>query len=356
MIDRVCLWSGTSGKIVSQGIVFEIDKKPNLGFTYDSVFYEPATNMSFFTTTWKDSEGNDSVVKLALSEEDIAQIHKYCDEFIEKEDYEVSVYNSDNIFIGVYLKSQAVANKLKYSITSKPATPIAKYIEEKDDFYPVFVVFKEEGFPIFNPTTLTDDMVLFLTKEEWDQLPERKNYKYSLDFTTNKWVDKRELDKVKTDAIMSVRLYFDHAKIQTHGDFKAGYRTPTEMAQWTIQEQEAHAYKKDNKALTPFLDGFLSVNSQLTKEELVNKILDDYTKASLKRQGKLHGEMYNYIYRIKQAETNDAVDSIMNEVYKRFKKYKLINKDQSYPGPEAGPEEETIVMVGGMINHGLGSI
>lgn len=352
MKDRVITWTGTSGRVCSDGILFDVDKKPNLGFEYDTLYYEPLAAFNFYTTSSKDAEGQDVVIKVELTEDNVEACIKYCDEFIEKEDYEVAAYNSDNVFVAVVMKSAAIANGVKYSITERPTTPIAKFDEATGKFAPIYAAFKDDGFPLFNITAPTDDMVLFLTLEEWKLLPERPSFRYALDFATDTWKDNRELDRVKSDALMTVRLYFEHEAIRTN----SGFRTSLEMSQWSIQEQEASAYLKDNTVSTPFLDGFLSKNPTITKLDLCERIISDYEAATLKAQGEQHGEMYSYIYRIKDATTNAAVDAITDEVFARTKKYKLINRDTNYPTEAAKNGEETIVMVGGIINHGIGSL
>lgn len=352
MKDRVIIWNGVSGRVCSDGILFDVDKKPVLPFSYDNIHYEPQAGFSYFTTTAVSGNGENVVLRMELTPEYAVSCDQYCDDFISKEDYEVAAYNSDNIFVAIVLKSQAEANGLKYSIVERPTTPIAKFIEETQKFAPIYAAFKEDGFPLFNIPAPTDDMVLFLTLEEWNKLPERPSFRYSLNFATDTWEDRRELDKVKSDALMTTRLYFDHEAIRAQN----GFRTTREVSQWTIQEQEATAYLKDNTASTPFLDGFLSKNPSIAKLELCERIINDYTESSLTAQGERHGEMYSYIYRIKDATTNAEVDTIVDEVYKRTKKYKLINRDQNYPSEGAKNGEETLVMAGGIINHGVGSL
>lgn len=352
MTDCVLYWNGSGGKVVSQGILFEISTKPELGFEYETMSYEPTMNAAYYTLAVKDENNLNSLLKVDLSEAELTKVQNFCNTFMATADYEVAAYNTDRVFVGVIMKSLAIEKNLKYSITERPPMPMAKYNETTGKWEPIFVAFKEDGFPMYNVTKLSDDMVMFFTETEWKDIPKQPSYRYSLDFKTLTWMDKRELERVKTDALMTVRVYYEHQDIRAN----AGFRTPKEMVQWVTQYNEAKAFTADPKASTPFLDGFLSKNPQSTKEALCAKILEDYTDDALFAAGAEHGEMYNYVYRIKSATTNAAVDAIVDEVNTKLQKYKVVNYNQAYPSAAAKEGEETIVVVGGTINHGIGGI
>lgn len=47
-----------------------------------------------------------------------------------------------------------------------------------------------------------------------------------------------------------------------------------EIMTWSVQKEEAKAWKLDNSAETPFIDGLLSTRTKYSKAELIEKILE----------------------------------------------------------------------------------
>lgn len=323
----ILVWNGVNGRVLANGeIIFDVDSKPVIGFDYDTITLD--TNLQVASYTKKIP----NVDTMMVSELDALQLDlckQYCDSFLNSQDYEVHAYNDEKIYVGPMLKSKAEEHQLGYSIAKNPIVNSSKWDDFTQDWAPVYAAFKEDGYPDMNPVILTDNYVLVMTKSEWDKLPERPSVVYSLDIPTMTWKDKRELSRVKHDAIMDIRVYYEHASLR-----EQSYIRPQEMSSWLIQRSEANAYLKDEKSITPFLDGFLSTNSQLNKKELCERILEDYTQEKQYNQGVQHGEMYSFIYRIKEAITNQQVDEIVQEVYQKIGKYRVLNIYQKYPSIE----------------------
>lgn len=352
-MDKVfCKWTGNSGYILtSEDLLFTIEEKPKFSFPYESMTVDSATGEAYITAHGLiDENGNIPIIVINLNEDQINEVRTYCLNFIDTEDYLVNTYDNEYIYRGQMLKSEALAIGLKYVIDKQPTNQFSKWSPEKNEWLPVYVVFKEDGYPVFAQEYPMDDDMVFMTKEEWDALPEQPSSVYSLDFTTNTWADKRVLEKVKFDAIMDVRIYFEHQASRTG----KGRTNPSEYPTWQIQYQEAKAFLENEEAKTPFLDGFLEENGFLDKKELCQRILEDYTDEAIKSQGRQHGKMYNYINRIKMAATNAEVDNIIKEVYETIGKYRILNLYRQYPpefNKKIGVGTEFAVVAGGLFSH-----
>ena len=61
-------------------------------------------------------------------------------------------------------------------------------------------------------------------------------------------------------------------------------------------------YKNDKNSPTPYIDGILSTYKKYNKDEYISKILENISDTKLFDLGKIHGEMQNYIYELKQIE------------------------------------------------------
>lgn len=350
-MDYILVWNGVNGRVLAMGeIIFDTDQKPILGFEYDTITLDTNLNQASYTFALPEVS---TVMISELDENQLNLCHQYCDTFLDMQDYEVHPYNSDKIYMGSMLKSKAIKLEFDYVVEQHPDIFTSKWDELDNKWYPIYAAFKEDGFPIMSPQVLSDEYVLFMTKKEWDNIPVRPGAVYSLDFVTLTWRDKRTLEKTKFDAIMDTRVYYEHSSIRTEG-----YRRSNEMSDWVTQHQEATLYLKDNKAVTPFLDGFLSVNSDLNKQELCNRIMEDYQNDATFAKGAKHGEMYSYIYRIKKATSNKEVDLIMKELYEKIGKYRVINAGQlvetvnmSKNLEEGIREDEILVFNNGKLLH-----
>lgn len=88
-----------------------------------------------------------------------------------------------------------------------------------------------------------------------------------------------------------------------------------ELASWPWQIDEAKAWQSDNETETPFLDGVLEAmnadeRTVTAKETLVQAVLK-YTDAEwLKAVGKIHGEMYVQITKLRAAGTLEDIDAL----------------------------------------------
>ena len=344
----ILTWNGSTGKILANGdIMFDLDFKPDLPFPYSRIQYDSSQSEAYLETA--PSNGL-AAIAIGLTPDQIEACNKYCDSFIETQDYMVYAYDSEYVFRGHILKSKAVASGMRYTIVEGPTKDFSKFSTADNRWYPVFAVFKEDGYPIFDQDQPTDDLVLMLTVVEWNKLPTQPSAVYSLNMVTMTWEDKRELDKVKFDAIQDVRSYFEHYNVRNIGRILA-----SEIPTYLVQLEEARAFLKDANASTPFLDGFLSENDGQDKKALCERIVADYEPTVLMEEGKKHGKMYKFIYRIKACTANHEVDEIIQEVYAMIGKYRILNIQRKYPADFAkqiAAGTSLAVFSGGGMYHG----
>lgn len=344
----ILIWNGVAGKVLADGdTLFDITERPRLSFNYQNLYVDTVQGQSYLVTGTTDKDVKSLNIELDPSQ--LEEVKTYCDNFKATQDYLVQTYDAEYIWRGGMLKSEADSLGLNYVLTEGPTNPFSKYSTKDACWYPVFAAFKEDGYPVFDQGRPMDNDIMFLTEKEWSALPKQPSSVYSLNFVTMTWEDVRDLDRVKFDAIMDVRTYFEHDAMR-----EEGYIRSNEVATYQIQYAEAEAYLKNKEALTPFIDGFLSVNEGQDKKALCERIMDDYSPVKLHAAGKLHGEMYNYIYRIKACKINAAVDKIVQEVYASRGKYRILNIYRRYPADfakQVATGTELAIFAGGSMYH-----
>lgn len=349
----IVVWNGFQGRVLADSdIIFDLDEKPEFSFQYEELNYNTHTDRAHYTMRGTpDVNGATPTLCIGLTDDQIKELRRYSDTFLDTQDYMVYAYDQERIFRGHVLKSQAIAAGLEYTIQPAPDVAFSKWNKSKSTWEPVMATFKEDGYPVFDQDRPMDSDVLFLTRAEWDALPKQPSSVYSLDFKTMTWVDKRDLEQVKFDAIMDVRVYYEHAATRSKDQ---GRINPSEYPTYILQRTEAEAWLKDNSVKTPFIDGFLSMNNGIDKKSLCERITGNYTYDALFQAGKQHGEMYNYIYRIKAATTNNEVDEIIQEIYLTMGKYRIVNVYRQYPAAfakQVSTGTELAVFTGGGLYH-----
>lgn len=342
-MEYILAWNGVNGRVLSQNYLFTIEAKPNLSFEFDSLYYETEAGNKFYHAHGQET------INVELTEDQIKECQEYCNKFIDIMDYPVQAYRDDLVYIGTMLKSAASEAGYKYVISeTKPPYAFCKY--ESGTWQPVYCAFEETGQPHYNPSGDSSKYVKLMTKNEYDKLPERKSSVLWLNFTTNTWEDKRDLDRTKFNGKLEVRGYFEHYQMRTSGRIPA-----FEMATWEIQHDEAEAWLKDNTYNTPFIDAMLAEIKAVSidKKTLCDKIIKHYDTDVYVSSGKLHGQMYNYIYRIENATSNSEIDDIVTEVYKLIGMGKIINMYSKFPPTTQAIEgDKSVILTESILYHG----
>lgn len=153
-----------------------------------------------------------------LSLEDVTKIIFWIHDYFSKNDVpDINLYcydpNDNNLYQGFLAYSEIIKNN--YRFTNIPCYyEVAKYDELEDVWVEVYAIIREDGSYVLNPAGYCDACVLFLSKEEWDNLPpipdERDPYiRYS--FVTKTWEDTRTIDELSEQYRLTVEQSFDSA-------------------------------------------------------------------------------------------------------------------------------------------------
>lgn len=291
--------------VLSDGIFFKTEQKPELSFTFDALFCESPTNVYFYMA------GENQIL---LSEEQIEEIQNYCYAYSITGDYSVFAYdpNDNNMYKGNILKSEAISKGYKWTITEVPENLTCSFDEANNKWITYYAAILDDGRLLENIAVLNcNHCVIFLTKTQFDLLPKKTKETDTWDFVNEKWVDKRDLSQVKYVAVLEMRNQFEAVRWKMNGEFVPVFEQDT----WRIQLDEALSWKKDNSVETVYIDTYLSNMklSNTSKEELVDKIIQKNTKYVI-AMAKTNAVQHDFKTRIEQATTGYEVDYIVSEI------------------------------------------
>lgn len=292
--------------ILSHDILFIDNIKPNFSFNYDELICESSTNLYFYILDDK---------QINLDEKQIEEVSTFCENYYLNGDYNVYTYDpsDDNLFKGILSKSEAERLGYKYVINIGPESSAAKYDENTNSWINYYAAFTDNGSLAINVSSANClKCVQFLTKEEYDNLPEREHPTDSWDFVTESWVDKRDLEKLKIDTIAETRNRYEQVRWYKLKKYIPQYEQDT----WRIQLDEALKYTSDKSSNTPYIDTFLEYRedeNKPTKEELVQDIISN-NEIYIKEIAKINAEQWTYMKNIESAETGYDVDSIRRKM------------------------------------------
>lgn len=294
-LDYTLTWSAGRGAVSSANTLFDTDEKPNVGFTFDALYYETTTGLSF-----KVVEG----VQLSLSTQEIVACRTFCESFADTADYPVQAYEPETgLYSGLMLKSLAQAQGLAWVLGAGPEDAVSRLVN--DEWQRVVAVFMDDGRYRLLPDSTCPRCILFLTQAEWDAWPKPVKSTEVWDFATEKWKDYRTLEQAQKTADEYIRSAYAIRRTAVMG--AAPY---PEMATWPWQVAEAEAFALDPAVPTPFLDGMLiALDDTKTKAELAASILKYNSPEYRSAAGKVHGEMYGWLTRLRAADTLESVDA-----------------------------------------------
>lgn len=315
--DYTLTWSNGMGNVScgEQGeyMFTAVNVPPALPFLFDALFYETPTRLAF-----KILNGE----RLALSEEEIAACRAFCDGYLDAADYPVQAYESESgLFRGTMLKSEAAQAGYSWIIGEAPDHPASKLAADGESgrWVRIAAVIRSDGSYALMPASVCPSCVLMMTAEEWAEFPKPARSTERWDFTAEAWQDSRTAEEAKKRADAWIRQNFITKRRELMGS--APYQ---ELATWPWQIAEAQAWQADNGAETPFLDAVLDAMNEDTadktgKAELVAAVLR-YTSAEwLGGVGRVHGEMYAQIRRLRAAETLAEIDALTDAIAARDK-------------------------------------
>lgn len=307
-------WANGVGTVVTQDYTFHSDEKFDLGFDYESLYYEPILGnaMKLVLRTSKDTDGNDIVepkmVKLTV--EEINTIEEFCIKYIDIANYIVFAYDPENgLYAGSILKSEAIEKGFKWTIIGAPNFEASKWVD--NNWVRLKATILETGHMNIDPVTICNLCIMGLTEEEYNAWPPRPNEHYVWDFREEKWVDRRELSTTIYNALLSVRTNFEAARWRTYGKYIPQY----EQSTWMDQCLEAQAFLDDPSTETPYLDTFLANREDdyiPTKEELAKDVLTNHKEWKVV-MAKINAKQWNYLKKIEHAATCADVDRFQKE-------------------------------------------
>lgn len=302
----ILAWQEGNATILSNNIFFNSTDKPELSFSYDTLICESPTNVYFRML------GENQFL---LSEEQVEECRQFCENYFRSGDYHVYAYDKadNNLYRGYILKSECEKKGYGYVTDSAPDNLTSSWNEMEQSWTSYYAVITDEGKLITNVSTLAcPSCVLFLTEEEYKAMPARIHETDSWDFTTETWVDKRDLGTLKKEVILELRNQFEALRWRANSAFVPAYEQDT----WRIQLAEAEDWKSSGgTAHTPYIDAFLAAREDAdipTKEELVTDIIAN-NEVYVTAMAVTNAKQWKYLKAIQQASDGYAVDALREE-------------------------------------------
>lgn len=284
------------------------DIKPSFIFNYDYLFFEPLINKYIRVL---------DNITYELNNEEKDDVNFYINHFYSSIDNEVYTYNDKFIYTGKMLKSEAESFVKSYTTIPVPeGMMVARFDNEKNIWLNIEYIITDEGYLITHPDSYCDRCVLFLTEEEFNDLPEQPYSWYVFDINNNEWIDGRNINDHRLSVKRSVRTKFETLRSNNYTEYVPTY----EQYCWNMQVEEAKNYKVDNTYNTPYIDTFLNTRISLhsetdipSKDILVEDILKN-NEIFTKNMAIINGYQWKYLKLIEKASTNNELDNIESEV------------------------------------------
>ena len=297
----ILVWQGGVCSVLCGNIFLHSSEKPNLPFAFNELVCESPTGVYFRTI------GNKQAM---LTDAEIIACRQYCEGFIENGEYMVFAYdpNDSNLFVGEIGKKECDAAGFKWVLDTAPEMPVSSYDETSGEWIPYVAALTDEGHLIENPQTNSRNFVQYFTQRELAIFPKPNRDSDTWDFVSEQWVDRRDIERVRKEAILDLRSNYDIMRWRKSGGFVTAY----EQGTWRDQLDEAKAYLSDSNAETPYIDAFLNArddNGIPSKQELCEDILANH-RNYLRAQAETSARIWHYKKLIQAASTCSEVDSI----------------------------------------------
>ena len=301
--DTILVWQDEEATIFSNNAFFKSPTKPKLSFDFDVLICESPTNV-FFRVLDKN--------QFLLTELQIEECKKYCDNFYNLGDYHVYAYNPNdlNIYKGYILKSECEKHGYKWIVDKRPESNAASYNEKTNEWTIYYASITENGWVSTNITQIGQSVVKLLTKEEYDKLPPKPHSTDSWDFVSESWIDKRDLALLKKEAILNLREHFEGVRWKAMNEYVPQY----EQDMWRVQLEEAKNWLTNKNASTPYIDTFLANrtdNKVPSKKELVEDIIKN-NNSYIQEIAKVNAKQWSYMKEIQNASDGYSIDDIQN--------------------------------------------
>ena len=310
----VLIWQNGEAVVFSRGAFFRSPVKPVLPFSFDELVCESPTNVYF-----RMLDGT----QFLLSEEEVEACRTFCERFAESGDCPVYAYDpaDGNLYRGRMTQAECEAKGYAWVTDDRPEGAAAAWDEESGTWKLYYAAITENG-TLLTAIDSTDcpSCALFLTREEYEALPERAHDTDSWDFASATWVDRRDLAALKKEAVLELRNLFEGVRWKSVRGFVPQYEQDT----WRIQLDEARAFLADAGAATPYMDAFLAARTDDAvpdREALAADILANH-EAYVKAMAEVNARQWSFMKAVQSAEDGYAVDA-QREAFRAFAKEAL---------------------------------
>lgn len=286
------IWSDGTGRAGNNTLMLDIETKPELPFPFDTLYYEPLSNMYL-----KIIDGVQSPLTLA----EALTCENEANRLVDTADYPVQGIAEDAVFAGVMLRSEADKQGLEWCL-DVPEHPASKRVNGKWEH--VVAVIMDNGTLKEMPESICQLCVLHFTAEEWEGMEKPSSPYETWDFKLEKWVDKRTLPAVQAEACGLVRRVVEDVRNQWLQNIP-----PLERDTWTKQEAEARAWVMNPEVQTPFLD-LLRKGRDVLMPDLCAVIITNADKA-WNILGHAHNLQWRWFDSIKACTSVKAVDDLV---------------------------------------------
>lgn len=304
------VWNGTSGRVCSNGVIFDVESPPVLGFDYDWVTYEPALSRVIYVKDGKQ-------YTMTGTQQDKCAV--FCEEFERAANYTVWAYDASGAFAGEKLRQDPLVLNGTYGfLHSPPDHPASKVVGT--EWKRIVATISDEGYLALDPANICPRCVLLFVEEEWATFPKPAHDYETWDHELEEWTDRRIPDRLKENAVVTIRNAYEAVRWKAWGFYVA----PFDMATWPMQVAEAKAYIASPEAPTPYMDAYIAgTTPDRLKSDLAQDILtkSDVFAATI---GAVNAEQREWLKAIEAASTNAAVDAILVAVAEAVKPENLV--------------------------------
>lgn len=305
MEEFILVYQNELQTVLSHNIFFRLNEKPKLSFNFDILDCETPTEVFFYILDDK---------QIILTEEQIEEVRKYCEDFYKNGNYIVYTYDTtdNNIFKGAMLVSEAKEKGYSYVLDNIPSKVASYFDETLNKWIDYYAVIMEDGTMLVDTNIpSTNKCVIFLTKEEYEKFPKKTRYTDQWDFVTERWIDKRNIYAYKQESINNLHKIFEEKRIMDANERVEAYEQDT----WRIQLSEAIGFLQEKHYPTPYIDTYLETKG-VDMEEKYNfaKKIKEKNDRYIISMARVNAIQDKYKERIEKASTCYEVDDINGEI------------------------------------------
>lgn len=318
-IKDYCTWDGYIGQITSLDVSFTTNDKFELAFPFDTLYYEPHAGLSFKVLNNQQIE---------LNPHEIEMIKQYQSTYKDTHDYPVWCYDSEYLYLGTFLKSEALEKDYNYTLIGEPDHPASKLVFE--DHTPVWkkikMVVRHDESVAINPDGLCPACVYGFTEEEYNEkVPPMPSGWHKWSITRSEWYDPRDIEDTRQRAKQDCLSTFDY-QISAITKKHQGQR---QMHIWVWEVEEARAYLDGTNPDPVYLKAFLDQRTdpgKPTLTELCQDVINNHNEYLI-GAAKVNARLWGYLKELESLTTNAEIDEFNARVQKEGYEWKEDQED-----------------------------